>query len=199
LSAAEIDVQLFAFNPVCHPTVILRRKLFAEHALRYSADAPHAEDLDLWMRAAAHFKLSNLPVLGLRYRVHARQVTNRFAREQHDTLEKLRRRQLLLLAPDASEADIALHLKAVDVSAPLTHQELGAIEEWLTRLKDLNSRSSRYDATAFHSFLVQRWLNASHRCIPRSTNVWRIWRRSEFANIGVTTSLWLLAKAVLQH
>jgi glycosyltransferase involved in cell wall biosynthesis len=199
LSPVEIHMQLFAFNAICHPTVILRRNLFARYNLRYSADARHGEDLDLWMRASNYFGLANLPIVGLRYRVHASQVTQRFEAEQQETLAKLRRRQLLPLVSDASEAAIKLHLKALDVRQSLTHDELVAIGEWLKRLEDSNSRVNRYDASAFHSFLVQRWLNAAHRCKPRNIEVWHIWRRSSFASVGMATGLWILGKMALHR
>jgi glycosyltransferase involved in cell wall biosynthesis len=199
LSSTEIHVGLFAFNPLCHPTAMLRRDLFAAHGLRYAEDARHCEDLDLWMRASNHFAISNLPVIGLRYRVHASQVTNRFAMEQQETLARLRRRQLLRLVSDATEADIQLHLKALDVMRQLTHDDLVSIGEWLEHLEESNRHLDRYDASAFHSFLAQRWLNASHRCNPRNIKVWRTWRRSSLATAGMASRLWLFGKIVLRR
>jgi glycosyltransferase involved in cell wall biosynthesis len=199
LSAVEIHAQLFAFNALCHPTVILRRNLLAQHKLRYSAEARHGEDLDLWMRSSDNFGLANLPIVGLRYRVHANQVTKRFEVEQQETLTKLRRRQLLALVPDADEAAVELHLKALDVRQQLTFEELLAIGQWLKHLEDCNSRVNRYDMSCFHAFLVQRWLNAAHRCRPRKLNVWRIWRRSSFASSGMATHLWMLGKVAMHR
>lgn len=196
LSPSEIHMQLFAFNAISHPSVMLRRKLFVEHGLRYSADAHHAEDLDLWMRAANCFGLANLPVVGLRYRMHANQVTKRFETGQQETLRVLQRRQLLALIPDATEFEIQLHLKSLDLGKSLTHGDLVAIGAWLARLEDSNDR---YDASAFRSFLVQRWLNCAHRCAPRGIEVWRTWRRSPFAGAGIAASIWLLGKMCLRR
>ncbi len=194
LSPTEIKVQLLAFNALCHPTIMLRRDLFAERDLRYDIDAHHCEDLELWMRAAEYFQLANIPIIGLRYRVHVNQVTNSFAPEQKDTLARLQRRQLLLLVADATEAEVQLHLNVFDLSRQVTRDELVAMGEWLERLDDSNRRTNRYDASAFHSFLVQRWLNLAHRCAPPNLEVWRIWRRSRFANVGLSARLWLLCK-----
>jgi glycosyltransferase involved in cell wall biosynthesis len=191
LSPIEIHMELFAFNAICHPTVIFRRDLFARHGLRYEADARHAEDLDLWMRASNYCGLANLPLVGLRYRIHANQVTKRFASEQQKTVARLQRRQLLNLVPDATEAEIQLHLKAVDLWNAITHQELIAIGEWLKRLKDC--REGSYDRARFDLFIEHRWLNASHRCIPRNLKVWHTWRRSSLAR-GLGANLRLLGK-----
>lgn len=195
-SASEIHMQLIAFNPICHPSVILRRELFEAHGLRYSSDARHAEDLSLWMRASNYFRIANIPIIGLRYRVHANQVSKRFEGEQQQTLARLQRGQLLALVADATEEEIQLHLKAVDLGKPLTHEELLAIGEWLRRLEDANQCVKRYEAKVFHSFIVQRWLNAAHRCSPQNMNVWQTWRASPFA-AGILASPWLLGKSVV--
>jgi glycosyltransferase involved in cell wall biosynthesis len=199
LSSSEIHVRLFAFNAFCHPTVILRRSLFMQNELRYATDARHCEDLELWMRAVELFRVANLPLVGLRYRVHPNQVTKSFSVQQQETLVLLQRRQLLLMMSDATEAEIQLHLKGVDLGKQLTHDELVAMGEWLEHLEDSNNRLNRYDASAFRSFLVQRWLNMAHRCDPPNLGVWRIWRRSRFANVGMAAHLWLLCKKGLHR
>lgn len=193
-SASEIHVQLFGYNALCHPTVMFRQEALVRHSLRFSSEARHAEDLDLWMRAAEHFPLANIPRVGLRYRVHADQVTRRYAAEQHQTLSRLRRRQLSLLLPGSSEQDVQLHLNILDVGKALTREELLAAEDWLDRLERANERCDRYDKSLFQSFLIQRWLNACHRCVPSDLATWRIWRNSRFASIGAATNFWLFVK-----
>jgi len=192
----QIRVQLFGFNALIHPTVMLRRAVFLRHELRFSPDAVHAEDLDLWMRAAEHFPLANIPVMGLRYRVHANQIASRFAAEEQQTLRQLRRRQLALLLPEATETEAGLHLQVLDTAAPLTHSELVASRAWLERLADANQRSRRYDPQAFRDFLAVRWLNAAHRCEPRSAWVWSTWRGSTLAQARMGARLRLLVKSL---
>lgn len=197
LTPAEIHAQLLAFNPISHPTVMLRRAFFLRHSLRYDVEAVHAEDLDLWMRASECFPLANIPVVGLRYRMHANQIANRYAVEEQQTVDRLRTRQLTLLLPGATEAEIALHLTTFNVERPLTHSELVAVGRWLARLEDANERSRRYDLTAFRTFLAERWLNAAHRCVPPTVQVWHTWRRRPLATVGVAARLRLLVKTAL--
>jgi glycosyltransferase involved in cell wall biosynthesis len=196
LTPAEIHARLFGYNALVHPTVILRRSMFVRHALRFSAEALHAEDLDLWMRAAECFPLSNISIVGLRYRVHANQVTTRHAAGELQTLERLRKRQLALLLPQASEAEIALHLSILDLTRPLTHGELAKAGRWLAHLEDVNERSRHYDSRAFRAFLAERWLNAAHRCLPRTVEVWHTWRREPLASAGIGAQLRLFLKAL---
>lgn len=198
LRPVDIRVQLFAYNVICHPTVIFRRHLFLKHGLRFSPDARHAEDFDLWIRAAEWFPLANISMVGLRYRVHPNQVTSRHEAGQRDTVSMLRRRQLAQLLPAATETEAALHLSLLDVTKPLSREELYAGALWLERLEEANAHSQRYEARAFHVFLVQRWLNAAHRCIPSSLDVWRTWRRSRYSTSGIA-GLHLFAKKVLRR
>lgn len=199
LLPADVDAQLFAYNAICHPAAILRRRVFLEHALRFSPQAQHAEDFELWMRAAERFPLANIPTIGLRYREHPGQVSNRHAAQQLKTVAMLRRRQLARLVPGATEAEIALHLSLLDLDESLTHDQLVAAAQWLERLEEANERARRYDATAFRAFLVQRWLNAAHRCKPSTLQGWRTWRRSVFSAAGVGTHVRLFVRNALRR
>jgi hypothetical protein len=185
LSPKDVHVQLFGYNAMCHPTTILRREVFLRHALRFSPEALHAEDLELWMRAAELFPLANIPAITLWYRVHPSQVSTRHAAGQLRTLEKLRLRQLELLLPTANQAEAALHLSILDMETPLTHEQLVAAGRWLQRLEEANERTRRYDVEAFGAFLAQRWLNAAHRCRPSTLESWWTWRRSKFSAVGI--------------
>jgi Glycosyl transferase family 2 len=199
LTPAKIHARLFGFNALVHPTVVLRRSFFLRHELRFAVDAVHAEDLDLWMRAAECFPLANIPVVGLRYRVHANQIGNRYATEEQETVDRLRTRQLALLLPGATEAEIALHLSTFDVAKPLTHSELVAVGQWLARLQDANERFQRYDLTAFRAVLADRWLNAAYRCVPATVEAWHIWRRMPLATARLADRLRLRLKIALKH
>jgi len=199
LTPAEIHARLFSANPISHPTVMLRRLFFVRHSLRFAAEALHAEDLDLWMRASECFPLANIPVVGLRYRMHANQIANRYADEEQQTVDRLRTRQLLLLLPGATDAEIALHLTIFGVEKQLTHSELVAAGRWLARLEDANERSRRYELTAFRTLLAERWLNAAHRCVPSTVQVWHTWRRSPLATVGIAARLRLLGKTALRR
>jgi glycosyltransferase involved in cell wall biosynthesis len=198
LLPADIHAQLFAYNAICHPAAILRRHVFLEHALRFAPEARHAEDFDLWIRAAERFPLANIPTIGLRYRVHPDQVSSRHGAEQLKTVSMLRRRQLAFLLPNAAEAEIALHLSLLDLEGSLTHDQLVAAGQWLERLEEANERARRYDARAFRAFLVQRWLNAAHRCRPATLRAWRTWRRSVFSAVGIGTHVRLFVSQITQ-
>ena len=184
LGHADIYTQLFAFNPLAHPTVMCRLKLFREHLLRYSPAATHAEDLDLWMRAAEHFKLANLPIVALHYRVHPNQVTRMQSAAQMRSVDMLRLRQLERLIPHAGAEETLLHLTLFDVARHLSVGDLQLTKSWLDRLLAANDAAGLYDVRRFRAFLAARWLNAAHRCSEAGTRAWKVLRSSQLAASG---------------
>jgi len=96
---AACEVQLLFGIPMAHPTVMGRQACFA--SLRYSSDFTHAEDYDLWQRAwATGHSFTNTSALVLKYRKHARQVSQEKYRMQCDMSDTVRRRHWQALLPD---------------------------------------------------------------------------------------------------
>ena len=62
-------------NPLIHPTVMMRKSTIEMYGLRYRKEFDSAEDLDFWSRSVRHFKIANIPVPLLKYRVHKSQYT----------------------------------------------------------------------------------------------------------------------------
>jgi glycosyltransferase involved in cell wall biosynthesis len=73
---------------VIHPTVMMRRKILEELDF-YKADAVHAEDRDLWLRASAITEFSNVPEILFQYRVWSKSTSKRFGREYKENAVKL--------------------------------------------------------------------------------------------------------------
>ena len=76
LEDAEIRWRLMLDNPFQHPTVMIRRSVLIEHALRYREDLMPTEDYDLWSRLLKVTKGANLPEVLLKYRFHAGQESS---------------------------------------------------------------------------------------------------------------------------
>ncbi len=72
--AADIGATLPRVNCIAHPTVMMRREVYAAVG-GYRRPFLHAEDYDLWLRIAERHDLRNLPDPLLHYRFHEGQVT----------------------------------------------------------------------------------------------------------------------------
>lgn len=67
--------------PVCHPSVMMRTAIIRELG-GYRAAFRHAEDYDLWLRAALITDICNLPDRLLLYRRSSQQISQKHAGEQ---------------------------------------------------------------------------------------------------------------------
>ena len=62
-------------NPLLHPTVLMRSSMIAKYKLTYRKKFDSAEDLDLWARCAKKFKLGNVGLPLIQYRIHESQYS----------------------------------------------------------------------------------------------------------------------------
>jgi acetyltransferase-like isoleucine patch superfamily enzyme len=60
-------------NSIAHPSVLFRRSAVIE--VGNYQELPNVEDYDLWLRMAARYKLANLEVPLVRYRIHAKSTS----------------------------------------------------------------------------------------------------------------------------
>lgn len=80
LGDSEIRSSMLRCNPICHPTVIMRREVvLVSGGYRKIFDA---EDFDLWLRMGERSRLASLSKPLLRYRIHSDQVSVRNVRHQ---------------------------------------------------------------------------------------------------------------------
>ena len=82
LESEEVFYSLHFFNPICHPSVLIRNSVLIEYNLNFDENYVHAEDYEFWTRLLKYGKIGNLPDILLKYRVHETQVSNVYNEEQ---------------------------------------------------------------------------------------------------------------------
>lgn len=75
---------LFTF-PVCHPTIMIRRKIMMDHNLNYDADLGIGEEYKLFTALAEHTKFAVMRDYLLYYRKHSASITKTKPRENVET------------------------------------------------------------------------------------------------------------------
>jgi len=81
LSDSEIKSIMLRYNPMWHPTVVMRKEvLLAVGGYRTAFD--ESEDYDLFLRMGERNPIANLHEFVLRYRIHANQVSVRNGKHQ---------------------------------------------------------------------------------------------------------------------
>lgn len=84
----SIVASLLFANPICHPTVMLRKESLANLGLQYEHEFRLCEDYDLWTRLALRgLKFHNLDIIGLSYRRHSQQASSAKSSKEQEQFE----------------------------------------------------------------------------------------------------------------
>lgn len=154
---ATIRCALLFESVLAHPSVMIRRDLFVGARLLYDTAMLHAEDYDLWVRAAQYTSLVNVPEVLLRYREHPHQVVRKHEATKRETARRIRRRQLerLGLAPTAEEEALHESISSWDFEDSRTF--VSAAHVWLLKLTAANRTTGIYPPIPFQSIVADRW------------------------------------------
>lgn len=87
-------IALCLFNPLTHPSVMLRADLPDKHGIYYSTEYPYAQDYDWFSRLAQVTNIANIDDPLLFYRVHDGQVSTSRRTEQVKIANVIRTRNL---------------------------------------------------------------------------------------------------------
>ncbi|OZC30449.1 glycosyltransferase family 2 protein [Gordonia polyisoprenivorans] len=76
--------RLLLAGSLCGASVMMRRDVVTEAALRFDPQFAHAEDYEFYARLSAFGRIGNVASVGYRYRIHPSQVSNRHSAEQQE-------------------------------------------------------------------------------------------------------------------
>lgn len=154
---AGIRCSLLFESVIYHPTVLFRKTLLDDAAVRYAPDYPHAEDYELWTRLMDQFRFANIDQVLLRYRLHADSVGAREASTQQRSADRVRQHCLRRLGIDPTEAELALHSAIARWRVPPRGETLQQAHDWLVRLIETNRTTGVFPPDAFSLIVAQRW------------------------------------------
>jgi glycosyltransferase involved in cell wall biosynthesis len=95
-------------NPICHPTVMIRRSHLND--LRYDADLATAQDYHLWCRLSGHTRFANLPEPLLQLRKHGENMTCKSGKEQRQNSLSISRAYIEELLKNPISQEVLGHL-----------------------------------------------------------------------------------------
>ncbi len=156
VSNAAIRVEMLRNSPLCHPSVMFRKYLFAELGLRYDPEAMHYEDYELWHQASKHGRLHIINRPLLYYRVHSEQISTKHALLQCTGANKIREKLIRVLCPDITTDELRIHLALMtdlNPGAGIAEQDVNA---WIVKICALNSRRKIYDTRIFNRMIKHR-------------------------------------------
>jgi glycosyltransferase involved in cell wall biosynthesis len=160
LDSATISVTLLLRNTLAHPSVMLRKSALAANGLWYDSSAVCGEDYDLWARCAMRrLALANVPEVLVRYRLHAKQVTQLNASTVRATAAAIRQRLIEHLGLRPDPATLAVH-EAIGLDEFLAEAPfICAAAKWLTALANANESRRCFDHQALMRLLTGRYVS----------------------------------------
>lgn len=90
----EIKFRMLFADPICHPSVFIRKSFFTSANSWYDKSFEPAEDYELWTRIIHAGEVENLPEVLLHYREHEQQVSNVKKEIQNKAADKIKIKQL---------------------------------------------------------------------------------------------------------
>lgn len=153
-------------NPIFHPSAMLRKPLLDKYGLRYDGTFNRSEDFHLWIRAANHFPLANLPYPLLRYRCHETSITNQAAAIMKLQVLELLKKGLDALGVALSNEQLQFHYAVSKGEQLVSLAKLQDAESWLALLVKNNDQHGAYPQKAFKEAVGLIWnrlcFNATH-------------------------------------
>lgn len=129
----DIQYLLFFGCPLTHPTVMMRNDLLKKYNLKYTKEYYYAEDYYFFAQSSLHFKITNVPQVLLKYRIHTLQVGSAKWREQFLAKSKIQAKLFLDLLETNNENDLEwMEIFFMEKSIPDTR--------WLNEINDYQGR-----------------------------------------------------------
>lgn len=193
---AALRAALLFEAPFAHPTVMMRRGLWAKAEGGYRPEFRAAEDIDLWERLAPHTAFANLRIPLLEYRVHAGQVTARATLEMAQNGARVRRRWLQRLGLEPTEIELDLH-EAVAWLRAGSLDDLTRAGGWLHRVRKANARTGWLDEVALARLVGRRWFELCNAHSRRGWGARRVFRQFPVGDLAEVPRLRRLRFALL--
>jgi glycosyltransferase involved in cell wall biosynthesis len=159
LHDSELHAYILFKSGICHPAVMIRRRVFTELGLRFESEYLHVEDYALWSKAIYKTKIANINEPLLLYRVHKYQVSSLNEDLQRDNKKKVFKIhcQHLGLPTNDDFLDIyASVAEAVPTHASIKY--LDKCEEFMLSLITINKRKPFCDGEYLEKMLSVHWL-----------------------------------------
>jgi glycosyltransferase involved in cell wall biosynthesis len=155
----EILFKMFYQCHFCHPSLIIRKKVFDDLEIPFDKQFIHAEDYELYFRLSTKWKFHNLQESLVKYRIHSSSVSRQNEKIQLEHSIQIRKMFFSLLRIDCSQEE----LKAFEA---LNYQNYRAISISSENIRNLmesilngNQQIKVIDISFLEKVLKSLWLN----------------------------------------
>jgi glycosyltransferase involved in cell wall biosynthesis len=162
----ELCAYLLFKSGICHPAVMIRKRVFTELGLSFGAEYLHVEDYALWSQALYLTKLANVDEGLLLYRVHQQQVSSLHEELQIENKKKVFRIHCKHLGLPETEEFLDIYASVAEcIPKQSSIDYLKKCEDFMLSLIRINNEKPFCDSKYLEKLLSIHWLrlNANSR------------------------------------
>lgn len=155
----ELRAYILFKSGVCHPAVMIRKRVFTELGLKFEPEYLHVEDYALWSEAIYKTKIANLNEPLLLYRVHQHQVSSLHEDLQIDNKKKVFKIHCRHLGLPVDDDYIDVYASVAEcVPTRSSFVYLDKCEQFMLSLIEINKEKSFCDGEYLLKLLSIHWL-----------------------------------------
>jgi glycosyltransferase involved in cell wall biosynthesis len=171
----EVKASLLYYNPIAHPTVMMRKSMMDQFDLRYSLEFLHAEDYELWQRGSQYFQIANIPAVLLKYRTSMSSYCRKYQAEQNATIRRIDECVLQHIGIEVTEETLAAKKLFRLLSFESDAGALERLYQYTMRLKNKNKELCCYPEPAFTKVLEKNWFVACNSAAKFGLQTWYLY------------------------
>ena len=159
LKDEELRAYMLFKSGICHPAVMMRKRIFTELGLSFEPDYLHVEDYALWSKAIYKTKIANIGEPLLLYRVHAGQVSSLNEQLQITNKKKVFKIHCEQLSIPVAEDTLNLYASVAEcVPQEQSIEYLAACEKFMLMLLQINEKKKFCNTAFLQQMLAIHWL-----------------------------------------
>lgn len=157
------DEELRAFllfkSGICHPAVMIRKRVFTELGLKFEGEYLHVEDYALWSKAIYLTKLANINKPLLLYRIHQNQVSTIHEEVQMENKKKVFKIHCQHLGLPETDEYLDIYASVAEAVPRIASFEyIAKCEDLMLSLLDLN-KDKQFCSHIYLSYMLSlHWL-----------------------------------------
>lgn len=180
----QIKIELLSRSSFAHPSVILRKAMLDQLSIKYKVESEPAEDYELWVRLSEYCELANIPEVLLRYRIHEKQVTSRFSKQQTRIDRQLKLFQVEKLGIRSLQTDEEFIMQFLTDRFQKNSQLVCRAHRLSIEILDANKKIKIYDQKYLYDFLSDKWACSLNNLLEYSIELLKIAAISPFPSFN---------------
>lgn len=159
LNYEDLRAYMLFKSGICHPAVMIRKRVFTELGLQFEMEYLHVEDYALWSKAIYKTKIANIGEPLLLYRVHKQQVSSLNEKLQLENKKKVFKIHCEHLNLPSSEEHLDIYASVAEAVPSISSIEyLKKCEDFMLHLIAINKKQTFCNMQYLEGMLAIHWL-----------------------------------------